>query len=169
MEQAYVIADQDANALRARLREVLRNHNFSEVAKVTGVSAETARRYCTCASPSVHFITAICRHWNINANWLLFGHAPMRGLDLRSHVQALLSESDQVEVFAAQLHPRRSLPNGHTNGNTGGHSGGHSGGHANGPSPGLSPIIVIVPARADTSPRNANGHGANGRTPNTHR
>lgn len=150
MEQTYVIADHDANALRARLREILRDHNFTEVARVTGVSAETARRYCTCASPSVHFITAICRHWNINANWLLFGHAPMRGLDLRSHVQALLSESDQVEVFAAQLHPRRSLPNGQTNGHTNG----------------LSPIIVIAPARADTNARNTNGHASNGHRPN---
>lgn len=151
-DQTHTAADHESDALRARLREVLRAHSFAEIAKVAGVSAESARRYCTCATPSVQFLGAICRHWNINANWLLFGHTPRHGLDLRSHVQALLSESDQVEVFAAQLHPRRAPANGHTNGHAGAHANGRSNGHTNG----LAPIIVIAPSRA---PQNgANGH-----------
>lgn len=91
------------DALHARLRSVVGSCSIAEVARRTGFCAETARRYLNSSAPSVAFVSEVCREWNVNANWLLFGEAPEHGRSFATQVASLLAESDGAEILACQV------------------------------------------------------------------
>ncbi len=64
-------------AIRYRLREVFRKTTYREVSERTGIHSASVSRYCSSDIPSLPFILRVCEEWNINADWLLFGHEPM--------------------------------------------------------------------------------------------
>lgn len=60
-------------ALHQRLRAVTRDFSHRELAELTGVSLETARRYNEGRGPSVAYIKKLCDALGISADWVLLG------------------------------------------------------------------------------------------------
>ncbi len=83
-----MVPSEDAGiaGVRLRIRQGTGIANYRELARATGCNAETVRRYMTVGVPNLGFIMAVCKSWNISANWVLFGVGPQHGLDLTSHV-----------------------------------------------------------------------------------
>ncbi len=64
----------DDAAIRNRLAGCCEGHSFAEIARATGVNAETVRRFATGqGSPSIVFVRRFCEAYRISANWLLLG------------------------------------------------------------------------------------------------
>lgn len=83
------------DALAGRLRTVLTGSSFAEIARKTGVSAESARRYWHGSLPTVEFLAAVCQEYDVSADWLLCGVGAASRKDV---VRYLI-----VEATASQL------------------------------------------------------------------
>lgn len=64
---------ESASTLTERFHLVLRGETCRQIARRTGCSAETVRRYLHGQSCSVEFLTRVCIAWDLSAEWLLFG------------------------------------------------------------------------------------------------
>ena len=64
-------------ALNHRVKMVVGSQTLRQVAKIGGVSVETARRYMNGATPSSEFLGRLCEKLGLNAEWLLMGEGPM--------------------------------------------------------------------------------------------
>ncbi len=53
--------------LHDRLHDIAEGMSYRELGELTGTNAETVRRYMQGQSPSVEFLTALCRRKGINA------------------------------------------------------------------------------------------------------
>ncbi len=73
-------------AFRARVIALIESKSRRDVARTTGVSTETLRRYLRGDSPSCEFIMALCEEFGVSAHWLMFGQGPRLSEDLpQSH------------------------------------------------------------------------------------
>ncbi len=63
----------DLEDLRNRLVQVLGERTYQDLARATGVSSESVRRYLRSGSPSAVFLMRVCKAYGINANWLFTG------------------------------------------------------------------------------------------------
>lgn len=59
--------------LLGRLRAAAGNHKFCTLAEMTGVHAETVRRYMTYGRPSLFFVVAMSQALNVPLEWLIHG------------------------------------------------------------------------------------------------
>ncbi|MBL0869202.1 MAG: helix-turn-helix transcriptional regulator [Phycisphaerales bacterium] len=84
--------------LHDRLHDIAEGMSYRELGELTGTNAETVRRYMQGQSPSVEFLTALCRRKGINAQWLLTGSGPMRSADIKV---ASLREANFGELLSA--------------------------------------------------------------------
>ncbi|MBL8874404.1 MAG: helix-turn-helix transcriptional regulator [Phycisphaerae bacterium] len=76
--------------IRSRLRSALSGHSCREISRRTGAHPETVRRYLSDGHPSVEFVGAIAREYDISCDWLLLG----RGTPLpRDHQECALREA----------------------------------------------------------------------------
>lgn len=79
-----------------RLRQVLENHSAEELARDTGVSGESVRRYLAGDAPSSRFLTALCLHKGVCGTWLLTGiGSPVRTESARQ----VLSQTSTDEIL----------------------------------------------------------------------
>lgn len=62
--------------IACRLRIAAGGHGASAVARQTGASRETARRYLATGQPSVSFLAEFCIAYDVNPAWILFGQDP---------------------------------------------------------------------------------------------
>ncbi|MGP1347169.1 MAG: helix-turn-helix domain-containing protein [Phycisphaerales bacterium] len=86
-------------ALLERLRTAVGQRTFSTVAEATGTSAETVRRYLAKEkTPSIEFLAALCRAYNLNAHWLLMGAGPMLRTESPHHA---LQQGEPAELLFA--------------------------------------------------------------------
>lgn len=63
----------DASALKARLKELSRQHSLSEIARRTGSSRNNVSRYARGAKMPLEFGSALVRGMGVNPAWLLTG------------------------------------------------------------------------------------------------
>lgn len=68
----------DLPTMTARIMAVCEGLPLREVARLTGVSHETARRYSKGEDPSIGFIVGLSRAFGVSCHWLLTGHGPIR-------------------------------------------------------------------------------------------
>lgn len=88
---------QEDPGLTKRLRLVVGDRSFRDVARMTGLSAESVRRYLGGAIPSAEFLGALCEKLAINAEWLLTGQGPMR---MDAVLAEALREADTLQIVA---------------------------------------------------------------------
>jgi hypothetical protein len=91
----------EGQSLHQRIKAVVGQRSFREVAELTETHPETVRRYVQGQAPSVEFLTALCQKMKINSTWLLTGHGPMHEVDVRSFA---LREANPGELLAAVAH-----------------------------------------------------------------
>jgi len=76
LHEAEPVGAPEPATLHDRICEVVRGLSFRELAEVTGLNAETIRRYVRGADPSVAFVTRLCDAFDLSAEWLLHGRGP---------------------------------------------------------------------------------------------
>ncbi|HLP85791.1 MAG TPA: hypothetical protein VK157_15680 [Phycisphaerales bacterium] len=91
----------EGQSLHQRIKAVVGQRSFREVAELTQTHPETVRRYVQGQSPSVEFLTALCQRMKINSTWLLTGYGPMHEVDVRNFA---LREANPSELLAAVAH-----------------------------------------------------------------
>ncbi len=84
------------SALHERLREAVGQRTYRAVSDLTGVNAETVRRYLSGQAPSVEFVAALCAALGLNAHWVLTGKGPR-------------TESDRSIATLRDAHPAELL------------------------------------------------------------
>ena len=90
-------------ALHDRLRSVAGERSYRVLADLTGTNSETVRRYMTGQAPSIEFVTAFCRVFRVNHEWLLTGKGPARARELRGAVLSEASVSELLDALARSL------------------------------------------------------------------
>ncbi len=88
----------EGQSLHHRIKAVVGQRSFREVADLTQTHPETVRRYVQGQAPSVEFLTALCQKMKINSSWLLTGQGPMHEVDVRNFA---LREANPSELLAA--------------------------------------------------------------------
>lgn len=86
------------NGLHHRLRTVVGQRTYRELSELTGLNAETVRRYVLGQPPSVDFVMSLCKSQGINPTWLLTGDGPMRASEVKSFA---LRDANAHELLAA--------------------------------------------------------------------
>lgn len=86
------------NGLHHRLRTVVGQRTYRELSDLTGVNAETVRRYVLGQPPSVDFVMSLCKSQGVNPTWLLTGDGPMRASEVKSFA---LRDANAHELLAA--------------------------------------------------------------------
>ncbi len=84
--------------LHERLNRIAGQASFRSIGEKTGLNAETVRRYMKGQSPSVEFVAAFCKSYDVNEAWLLTGRGPAHASDVRRHQ---LSQANPGELLAA--------------------------------------------------------------------
>lgn len=92
------LATPEPTTLHDRIGEVVRGLSFRELAELTGLNAETIRRYVRGAEPSVAFVTNLCDAFELSAEWLLHGRGPR---DRGAAVEHALRSAGYARLFAA--------------------------------------------------------------------
>jgi len=90
-------------ALHDRLRSVAGERSYRVLADLTGTNSETVRRYMTGQAPSIEFVTAFCRVFRVNHEWLLTGKGPARARELRGAILSEASVSELLDALARSL------------------------------------------------------------------
>ena len=85
-------------SLHDRLSAAAGELTYRAISDMTGVHAETVRRYMQGQSPSIEFVAKLCGALGISGEWMLTGKGPMREADTRSHA---LREANPVELLSA--------------------------------------------------------------------
>lgn len=63
-------------AIRERLRSICAHLTYADLARASGVSTETVRRYQQSGTPSIAYVVAIARTTQTSLEWLLTGEGP---------------------------------------------------------------------------------------------
>ncbi|MEM8756474.1 MAG: hypothetical protein AAGF47_01665 [Planctomycetota bacterium] len=85
-------------SMHERLATAADGKTYKWVAEATGSHPETVRRYMQGQSPNIEFVTAFCRVFELNPQWLLTGESPMRRAEMRGFH---LAEADPTDLMAA--------------------------------------------------------------------
>ncbi|MEL7474086.1 MAG: hypothetical protein AAGK04_12280 [Planctomycetota bacterium] len=91
------------SGLHERLQSAAGSRTFRHLSEVTGVNAESVRRYMQGQAPSVAFVSAFCRELGVNADWLLTGRGPMRLADVKREALADADAGDLMGAVAGTL------------------------------------------------------------------
>lgn len=86
--------------LHDRLRIVAGERPFRVIAEITGYHAETVRRYLSGHEPSIEFVCALCRAFDISADWMLTGRGAMHASEARKHALRTSSTGDLLGAIA---------------------------------------------------------------------
>lgn len=97
--------------LHDRINSVVAGLSFRELAELTGLNAETIRRYVRGAEPSVAFIARLCEVFGLSAEWLLFGRGPCLRDEAVEHALRTAGYSRLLAALADRLdHAGRAGP-----------------------------------------------------------
>lgn len=88
----------DLSSLHERMHSVAGGLTYRALGETTGMHPETVRRYMQGQSPSAEFLEALCRSFDLNAQWLIMGRGPTKRSEARAHI---LRESNPSELLAA--------------------------------------------------------------------
>lgn len=91
-------ATDSASPLHERLLAVTGERTYRKIGEMTSTHPETVRRYLQGQSPSVEFVTALCKALSISGEWLLTGEGPMRIAEAKQHA---LRQADPGELLSA--------------------------------------------------------------------
>jgi len=128
----------ELSALHQRIHAVAGHMTYRALAECTGNNSETIRRYMQGQSPSAEFLTALCSHFDLNAQWLILGQGPAKRAEARAHairqanpgellaaiadaLEKLTQRVDRIELFVQTIesrlsHARTHLAHGATDG-----------------------------------------------------
>lgn len=84
--------------LHDRLESIAGEYSYRRLSELTGVNAESVRRYMQGASPSADFLIALSARLGVSGEWLLTGKGPIKTSDARSHA---LREAKPAELLGA--------------------------------------------------------------------
>lgn len=87
-----------ASGLHERLLSIVGQRSSRHVGDLTKTNHETVRRYLSGQAPSVEFLTALCKVFGINGDWLLTGRGPIKASDAKGEA---LREADAGELLTA--------------------------------------------------------------------
>ncbi|MCC5786366.1 MAG: helix-turn-helix transcriptional regulator [Phycisphaerales bacterium] len=65
------------SGVQARLKIVVGSRSMREIAEITGVHQESARRYMRGSTPSLGFLEKLAGGLGVNLHWLVSGEGPM--------------------------------------------------------------------------------------------
>lgn len=89
--------------LAARLRDAARPHTYRRIGLATGVHPHTARRYLDGDRPSVEFLAAFCRQFDVSADWLLTGRGQRNWSGMRSWARQTCTSGDLCRLLGDVL------------------------------------------------------------------
>ncbi len=92
--------EQELEALRDRLVMVLGDRTYQDLARATGVSSESVRRYLRTGSPSAVFLMRVCNAYGINGNWLFTGEGAPKTADIPAAYARTLPNSVLIDELA---------------------------------------------------------------------
>lgn len=92
------------NDIHSRLRMAADGKSFRKLAQVTGLNAETVRRYMQGQTPSVLFLSNFCTSLGVSANWLLTGDGPMYAKDIQREAMGEMDAGELMSAMADQVH-----------------------------------------------------------------
>ncbi|HBS28770.1 MAG TPA: hypothetical protein DEB06_04815 [Phycisphaerales bacterium] len=93
----------ELSSLHERMKAAAGSMTFRALAEVTGQNAETVRRYMQGQAPSVEFLAALCRRFDLSAQWLISGRGPMKNADARAHALREANPSELLSAIAEAL------------------------------------------------------------------
>ena len=70
--------------------------SFNAIERRTGINHETVRRHLRNGSPSIRFVIAFCKAFDVSADWLIRGLGPMR--PLRDRLAEMRGVHPPIEV-----------------------------------------------------------------------
>ncbi len=88
------------NGLHERLKIAAGERTYRELGSLTGIHAESVRRYMQGQSPSVEFLTGLCASLGINGDWLLTGEGPMQQSEIRDHALRKAGTPDLLRAMS---------------------------------------------------------------------
>lgn len=106
------------SGVQARLRVVVGSRSMREIAEITGVHQESARRYMRGSTPSLGFLEKLASALGVNLHWLVSGEGPMYAAasvsrlagagpeELGPLVQQLLARVESLENMVDRLQDR---------------------------------------------------------------
>jgi hypothetical protein len=68
-------ADADRSGLVERLNQVCAGRSLRALARILGTNHHSVRAYLAGRQPPTSFLQAVCREFDVSADWLLFGAA----------------------------------------------------------------------------------------------
>jgi transcriptional regulator with XRE-family HTH domain len=92
-----------SSELNDRINSIVAGLSFRELAELTGLNAETIRRYVRGADPSVAFIARLCEVFELSAEWLLFGRGPRDREDALEHTLHAAGHARLLAALADRL------------------------------------------------------------------
>lgn len=113
------------DTLHGRMRAAAGDLTVRALAEATGHNPETVRRYMNGQQPSIEFLAALCRRFDLNPQWLVAGTPPMLRADTRAHalrhaepaelvisvigaLERLNTRVDRIESFLQSAESRRA-------------------------------------------------------------
>lgn len=96
--------DPSLNRLVERIVVATADHNLRSIGELTGIHAETVRRYRIGATPpSVIFLQRLCTELDISAQWLLLGQGPPLSQDCLSWQLSICTLTELLAALATRL------------------------------------------------------------------
>lgn len=93
----------DLSPLHERLLAVAGDLSYRRLADMTAHNPETVRRYMQGHSPSVEFLSAICRQLDVSGEWLLTGRGAKQASKAREHALREANPSELLGAMAATV------------------------------------------------------------------
>ena len=103
--------DPALNEVALRIQQYLGGKTAREIAEDTGVHPETVRRYLTGMPPSLEFVIALGRKYNLSLNWLLLGVGTIHLSDQATSLDSASSRS-LVDELRTRVRVRADRMNG---------------------------------------------------------
>ncbi|MBX3389311.1 MAG: hypothetical protein KF691_07625 [Phycisphaeraceae bacterium] len=97
------VTDCSLDAIRERLKSALGGQSCRAIGIRTSTHPETVRRYLSNGHPSIEFLIAVVRGFDISANWLLLGLGPPRQSEVVDHSIRSASLSHLLRGIAEKL------------------------------------------------------------------
>ncbi len=106
------------SGVQARLKIVVGSRSMREIAEITGVHQESARRYMRGSTPSLGFLEKLAGGLGVNLHWLVSGEGPMYAVGSASRlagagpeelgplVEQLLARVEALENMVDRLQDR---------------------------------------------------------------
>jgi len=89
--------------LHTRLNKAAAGRSYRHISDLTGIHAETVRRYMQGQAPSAEFLSRFCEALELNADWLLIGRGPMGATFLPTASTGNDTTGESVHSIAASL------------------------------------------------------------------